>query len=206
MISFETILTFFSASLMLAFVPGPDNLFVLTQATLHGWRVGLAVTLGLCTGLVVHTSAAALGVSVIFRQSEMAFTILKLIGAAYLLYLGYCAFRSGRVTMREGGKARHGRMYFRGILMNVTNPKVAIFFLAFLPQFISERAGGIPFQAAVLGALFILATLVAFSTISLLAGPISQRFLQSDRAQAYLNKAAGMVFISLAAKLAVAHR
>lgn len=208
MLSTETVIAFVSAALLLAFIPGPDNIFVLTQAAMRGWRIGVAATLGLCSGLIVHTAAVALGVSVIFKQSALAFIALKIVGAGYLLYLAYNAFRAAPAKMMQPGKEdkSYRRMYMRGVVMNITNPKVAIFFLAFLPQFISVRAGAVASQVALLGALFILTTLVAFTIISLAAGAISQRLLKSDRAQVMLNRFAGVVFVGLAAKLALAQR
>lgn len=208
MLSPETLAAFLSVSLLLAFIPGPDNLFVLTQSAMQGWRVGISVTLGLCLGLIVHTTAVALGVAVIFQQSETAFTVLKACGALYLLYLAYGAFRAGpaSLSLRADTPQPYGRMVARGLVMNVTNPKVAIFFLAFLPQFVSPSAGPVTAQVALLGLLFILTTLLAFSSIALLAGAISQRLLRSERAQIWLNRFAGTVFIGLAAKLATAHR
>lgn len=204
----ETLAAFLSVSLLLAFIPGPDNLFVLAQSAIHGWKVGLSVTLGLCTGLIVHTSAVALGVAVLFQRSATAFTALKIVGALYLLYLAYGALRAGpaSVRLKEDAPQPYGRMYRRGIVMNITNPKVAIFFLAFLPQFVSPAAGPVTLQILLLGLLFIAATLVAFSMVALLAGAISRRLLRSDRAQIWLNRGAGLVFIGLAAKLATAQR
>lgn len=208
MLSPEIIVAFVSTSLLLAFIPGPDNLFVLSQAALRGWRVGLAVTLGLCTGLVVHTTAVALGVAVIFQQSEMAFTALKVVGAAYLVHLAIGAFRAGPADVAPGTEAAqpYGRMFARGIVMNITNPKVAIFFLAFLPQFVAPEAGSVAGQVAVLGALFILATVVAFTVISLVASVLADCLMKSERARLALNKVAGVVFLGLAAKLVTSHR
>lgn len=208
MLSIETIAAFAGAALLLAFIPGPDFIFVLTQSAMRGWRAGVGVTLGLCTGLIVHTAAVALGVAVIFQQSELAFTILKLVGAGYLLYLAYGAFRAGPASIdtATAGTQPYGRIYLRGVVMNVTNPKVAIFFLAFLPQFVSAEAGSVAVQVAALGLIFILCSLVAFSIVSVLAGAISERLLKSDRAQVMLNRFAGVVFLGLAAKLALSHR
>lgn len=208
MLSPEIIVAFVSTSLLLAFIPGPDNLFVLSQAALRGWRVGIAVTLGLCTGLVVHTTAVALGVAVIFQQSEMAFTALKVVGAAYLVYLAIGALRAGPADVAPGAEAAqpYGRMFGRGIVMNITNPKVAIFFLAFLPQFVAPEAGSVAGQVAVLGALFILATVVAFTVISLVASVLADRLMKSERARLALNEVAGVVFLGLAAKLVTSHR
>jgi threonine/homoserine/homoserine lactone efflux protein len=207
-VPFETIIAFISASLVLAFAPGPDNIFVLTQSAIHGWRAGIAVTLGLCAGLIVHTAAVALGVAIIFQQSDVAFTALKIVGAAYLLYLAYGAFKAGPVKLKlEAGKAQpYGRMFVRGIVMNVTNPKVAIFFLAFLPQFTDPDRGSIAWQVVTLGLLFIASAFVALSLISVLAGTISQRLLRSDKAQVILNRFAGVVFVGLAVKLALSEQ
>ena len=107
--SLPTIIAFVSASLVLAFAPGPDNIFVLTQSAVHGWRESVVVTLGLCAGLIVHTAAVALGAAVIFQQSELAFTALKIAGALYLLYLAYGAFKAGPATLKLHPDRQSGR-------------------------------------------------------------------------------------------------
>ena len=141
MIPVDALLAFALASLLLALAPGPDNLFVLTESALSGPLAGFAVTLGLCTGLLLHTSAVALGVAAIFQVSALAFTLLKLVGAGYLLYLAWQAWRAPAASLPTAAATPPalGRLYRRGIVMNVTNPKVSIFFLAFLPQFRSEE-------------------------------------------------------------------
>ncbi|MBV8871970.1 MAG: LysE family translocator [Metakosakonia sp.] len=204
----DTVFAFLAAALFLAFVPGPDNLFVMTQAALRGRRAGLTITLGLCTGLIVHTTAVALGVAVIFQQSELAFSLLKYAGAAYLTWLAWQAFRA-KPTVADGraGPVREGaRLYLRGILMNITNPKVSIFFLAFLPQFVDKQAGHVTLQMFALGGLFIVATLFAFSLMALFAASAGARFGQSAMAQKVMNKMAGVVFLGLALKLATTQR
>lgn len=195
-------------ALLLAYAPGPDNIFVLTQSALKGPWKGMAVTLGLCTGLVVHTTAVAMGVAVVFQTSEAAFTTLKLVGALYLLYLAWGAWRAGPEPLSDDGDTRgaFGRLYLRGILMNVTNPKVAVFFLAFLPQFTVPEQGGMAMQMFLLGAVFMLCALVAFSSIAFAAGGIRRWLSRSDRAQVVLNRVAALVFVGLAVKLATAHR
>ena len=208
MFDLSTLLLFTSASLLLALAPGPDNIFVLTQSALKGRLVGLVVTLGLCTGLIVHTSAVALGVAAVFQASALAFNLLKYAGAAYLLYLAWGAFRAGAsvLSSESDQEISLARYYLRGIVMNVTNPKVSIFFLAFLPQFTRPEMGSLPLQMLVLGAIFILATLLVFGAISLLAGVLGQWLRRSARAQQLLNKTAGVVFAALALKLAAASR
>jgi len=208
MFDLSTLLLFTSASLLLALAPGPDNIFVLTQSALKGRLVGLVVTLGLCTGLIVHTSAVALGVAAVFQASALAFNLLKYAGAAYLLYLAWGAFRAGAsvLSSESDQEISLARYYLRGIVMNVTNPKVSIFFLAFLPQFTRPEQGHLPLQMLVLGAIFILATLLVFGAISLLAGVLGQWLRRSARAQQLLNKTAAAVFAALALKLAAASR
>ncbi|KJR97335.1 MAG: threonine transporter RhtB [Desulfobulbaceae bacterium BRH_c16a] len=196
------------ASTLLALTPGPDNLFVLAQAAQRGKMAGIAVTGGLCTGLLVHTAAVALGVAAVFQASSLAFSLLKYIGAAYLLYLAWQSFRAGADTEDGSSAVRIGftRLYGRGIVMNVTNPKVSLFFLAFLPQFTDPSSGPLLPQILALGLLFILSTVLIFGGISILAGGLGAQFRKSARAQVILNRLAGTVFVALAVKLALARR
>jgi threonine/homoserine/homoserine lactone efflux protein len=156
MIPAEVLGTLFVASVVLALAPGPDNIFVLTQSALHGRSAGLLVTLGLCTGLIVHTTAVAFGVAALIQTSAYAYTLLKFAGAVYLLYLAVQAFHAAGSKVPAGANsARSARqLYVRGIIMNVTNPKVSIFFLAFLPQFADPARGSLVFQLLVFGAVF----------------------------------------------------
>lgn len=208
MIPLESLIPFFMASLFLALVPGPDNIFVMTQSALHGKLSGLIVTLGLCTGLVVHTSAVAFGVAAVFKASALAFTLLKMVGAAYLLYLSFLAFRASASDI-HGDKVPQmstGKLYVRGIVMNITNPKVSIFFLAFLPQFADPQRGSLAIQMILLGNVFIAATILVFSGIALMAGALGEWLTRSARAQRVMNRMAGMVFAGLALKLLTTQR
>ncbi len=204
MIPIEIMITFLTASILLALAPGPDNIFVLTQSALRGRLAGIVVMFGLCTGLIVHTSAVALGVAVIFQTSVVAFSILKFIGAGYLLYLAWQAFRASaeRIRIQDNGKVNHWTLYCRGIIMNITNPKVSIFFLAFLPQFANPSRGPVTFQILLLGGLFIIATILVFGAIALLSGALGQWLYRSTRTRNALNKITGTVFLGLALKLA----
>jgi threonine/homoserine/homoserine lactone efflux protein len=199
----NTLVMFFTASTLLALAPGPDNLYVMSQSMLKGRAAGLMITLGLCTGLIGHTTAVALGVAVLFQTSSVAFTVLKFVGAAYLLYLAWKSFSAseGSLHMKKGGETTSWYLYRRGVIMNITNPKVSIFFLAFLPQFSNPSKGSIPVQLMLLGGMFILSALVVFSSISYLAGMIGGWFLKSKRAEKILNIVAGTVFTALAIKL-----
>ncbi len=204
MLPIETLITFLTASILLALAPGPDNIFVLTQSALRGRSAGIVVMLGLCTGLIAHSTAVALGVAVIFQTSAVAFSALKYIGAGYLAYLAWQALRASgeRIQSQPEGQIRHWKLYRRGIIMNITNPKVSIFFMAFLPQFADPLRGPIWLQILMLGGLFILSTILIFGGIALLAGTIGEWLNRSVRTQKVLNKVAGVVFLSLALKLA----
>lgn len=200
--SIQTLLAFAGASLLLALLPGPDNIFVLMQSALRGRLAGFLVVLGLCTGLVVHTTAVALGVAVIFKTSLLAFTVLKIAGACYLAYLAWLAWRAPVAGLQAGVQAAPLRsLYLRGIVMNVTNPKVSIFFLAFLPQFADPAQGSITAQMCLLGGVFMACTLLVFGGIALLAGTVSAWFSRSARVQRGLNRLAGVIFLGLALKL-----
>jgi len=208
MLDQTTMLMFFTTSILLALSPGPDNLFVMTQAAQHGRKAGLLVTLGLCTGLLFHTAAVTFGLAALFKTSAVAFTVLKFSGAGYLLYLAWQAFRAGAVTGATAAVAQlnSGALYRRGIIMNITNPKVSIFFLAFLPQFADPGKGSLPEQILLLGGIFIIATIVIFGAISLLAGVFGEYFRKSAFAQKLLNRTAGAIFAALALKLALVQR
>lgn len=199
----ETTLAFFGVALLLSFTPGPDNLFVLMQSATQGRKAGLLVVLGLCTGLVFHTAAVALGLAAVFAASPAAFTVLKLVGAAYLGYLAWQTFRSQSeghdATPSENTVVR--RLYVRGVVMNLTNPKVLLFFLAFLPQFVNTNVGPVAIQVTWLGLVFIIATLIAFGTIALLAGYFGSKLRSSVRAQRLMNQIAGTVYGGLALRL-----
>lgn len=212
MLPFDTLSLFFIASVLLSLSPGPDNVFVLIQSMTHGIRAGVVITLGLCTGLLVHSTAVILGVAALFQTSEWAFTALKLTGAAYLLYLAYGALKATPETLTSDQQAIPlGKLYLRGIVMNVTNPKVSIFFLAFLPQFVDPNLANssltndvvpVSLQMLQLSVTFIVAALIVFNGIAVLAGFMGQKLTESDGIQRWLNRISGVVFIGLAMKLA----
>lgn len=205
MIPLDSLLIFASTSLLLALTPGPDNLFVLSQSALFGRRAGITITLGLCTGLIVHTGAVALGAAAIFQTSEPAFTALKLASASYLIYLAWQSFRvAAQQSLTDATVALiTTARYRRGVVMNLTNPKVSLFFLAFLPQFTSPQYGPLAPQIMVLGGVFMMSALSVFITIATLAGTVSQWWSRSQRAQIVLHRIAGLVFIALAVHLIV---
>lgn len=204
MLSVEAIMTFTAASVLLCIAPGPDNLFVLTHSAVHGGRAGILVTLGLCTGLLVHTSAVALGVAAVLMTSVVAFTVLKLAGAAYLLYLAWMAWRADKQEIGKSESIPAGGLYRRGIIMNVTNPKVSIFFLAFLPQFVNADAGQVTLQILLLGGIFIVCTISVFGAVALLAGTLGRILRQNAGIQSVVNKCAAVIFVLLAIRIVIA--
>ncbi len=206
--SIDTTLTFFAASVLLALAPGPDNVFVLLHSAQHGRRAGMLVVLGLCSGLLFHTAAVALGLAALLATSATAFTVLKLCGAAYLVWLAWGAWNAPVGMDGSGGSASMaaGKTYLRGVVMNVTNPKVAIFFLAFLPQFADPTQGHVALQIFYLGAIFGLAALLTFSCIAWFAASFGAALQRSLRAQRWLNRTASVVFTGLAVRLATAQR
>ncbi len=156
------LLYFIAASAALTLLPGPDIIFVLTQSISSGKGAGIATACGLCTGLMFHTTAAALGVSAIIYKSALAFTLVKYAGAVYLLYLAFQAIREGDSFISSMSAKEYGTsvLYKRGIFMNLLNPKVSLFFLAFLPQFVNTGAGNVPLQMIFLGFIFLVQALL----------------------------------------------
>jgi len=199
----DLLLIFFATAALLALTPGPDNVFVLTQSLAFGHRAGLLVTLGLCTGLIFHTTLVALGLAAIIAASENLLMLVKLLGIGYLLYLAYASWRDsgGSTSNRPRRRLTPLQLYRRGVIMNATNPKVALFFLAFLPQFIDVKYGAVGSQVMLVGGLFMLATVLVFGGIALLAGRYSERLNQSASRRLILHRTVSMVFVFLAANL-----
>ena len=201
-LTFETIIAFIVASIVLSFVPGPDNIFVMTQSALKGWKVGFFTTLGLCTGLIGHTFLVAVGVSVIFQTSAIAFAGLKIAGACYLVYLGWLSLKNQELIIGESKeKSTNQSYYITGVIMNLTNPKVALFFLVFLPQFVVVNNVSVTIQIALLGLLFILSALCVFTSIAFL-GSFLENFLKKSKSVSNnINKLAALVYFALAINL-----
>lgn len=193
---------FSAASLALAAAPGPDNLFVLQQSLRHGWRVGCTITLGLCSGLVAHIAAVTLGVAAVLANSPAAAWALRLFGAGYLLYLAWQAWRSRTLASAQQARSHSGwRWYGQGIIMNLSNPKVAIFFLAFLPQFTQADRGSVAGQMVLLGLAFMATAFVVLVAIAVAADRLAPWLLASPQAQRRLQHLAALVFAFLALRL-----
>ena len=201
-LSTETIIAFVTASVVLSLVPGPDNIFVMSHSALKGWKIGFYTTLGLCTGLIAHTVLVAIGVSVIFQTSAIAFNGLKIIGAFYLLYLAWLSVQNKELNLGGTDKDSTNRSYyFTGVIMNLTNPKVALFFLVFLPQFVNTSNDNVSIQIFILGLLFILSALCVFTSIAYLASFLEDILKKSKTVNKNLNILAALIYFALAINL-----
>jgi threonine/homoserine/homoserine lactone efflux protein len=198
---FEILLSFAFATSLLALSPGPDNIFVLTQSIVNGKKFGLATVFGLMSGCLVHTTLLAFGVSAIIKESENLFTGIKIFGAIYLLFLAYKVYKAdASITFSEENTSKKTtrKLFKEGFIMNVLNPKVSIFFLAFFPGFLFSDTLNTVFQFYVLGIIFMLVSLVIFSTIAILAGKISENIKGNNKIGYYLKWTQIVVFILIA--------
>ena len=209
MIELTNLYLFIGASFLLCLAPGPDNIYVLTQGMTKSKKAAVITTLGLCSGIVLHTLAAALGISVIFQTSELAFSIVKYLGAAYLIYIAYQAFKYRNepldLSIQDSSKELK-KLYYKGFIMNILNPKVSIFFLAFLPQFVTTANGNVPMQMITLGVVFMAMTIVVFSSIGVAGNMLSSKLLENPSIVKILNVFTSIVLVSLGLKLALSER
>lgn len=202
-----TLFAFLCASVALTLSPGPDNIFVITQGITRGRKAAIVTALGMCSGISIHTTAAAFGISAIFYSSAVAFNLVKYAGAGYLIYLAFMAVRSsGSIALAPTESLPAGALYRRGFIMNVLNPKVALFFLAFLPQFVNPLSGGLPLQMILLGAVFMLQAVVIFSLIGWFSGTIGRQLLSKPHIAKYFDRLTAGVFAALGLKLALSER
>lgn len=203
----ENLLSFSLATIALAFSPGPDNIYVLTQSLVNGVKSGIATTAGLISGCIVHTTLLAFGVSAIITTSNTIFYGIKVLGAIYLLYLAFVVFKSDAdvsiPTSSEDEKTKtltksYLQLYKQGFIMNLVNPKVMIFFLAFFPAFLWNETENTVLQFYVLGALFMIVSFLVFSFISILAGKISTYILKYKSIGMVLKWLQIIVFVGIA--------
>jgi threonine/homoserine/homoserine lactone efflux protein len=207
--NYDTLYAFMLATAALAISPGPDNIYVLTRSLANGKKYGLATTAGLISGCLVHTTLLAFGVSLIIRESEMLFLSVKMLGAAYLLYLAYRVYRSDATLEISGGKvSKKGlwSLFKQGFIMNVLNPKVTIFFLAFFPAFLFSDTLATVVQFYVLGLLFMLVSGLIFSGIALLSGTISEFLVRNKNVGPVLKWLQIVVFVGIAVYLSLSDK
>ena len=197
----EQLIPFLTASAILTISPGPDIIYVMVQGMANGKKHGFVTALGLAIGIIIHTSLVAFGVSAIIKNSDTLFFIIKLFGAIYLLYLAWQVFKSDPeiAYSAEGIKDKSLFSLFKqGFIMNVLNPKVTIFFLAFFPGFLWEPDGNTVIQFYILGAFFMLLTILIFGSVALLAGKISNYLKKHKHSGIVLKWLQIVVFIGIA--------
>ena len=188
---------FIAATAALLLVPGPSVLFIVARTLEHGRRGGLVSMLGVETGALLHVLAATLGLSALIAASPDALLAIKLIGAAYLLYMGVRALRRPAELTLSSGPARH--LFRQGLVVDALNPKTAMFFLAFLPQFIDPGAGSVALQTLVLGLCFVALATLSDGGYVLIAGAVAERVRRSPRARARMSKVSGAAYVGLGA-------
>jgi threonine/homoserine/homoserine lactone efflux protein len=196
---------FFVASWALILAPGPDMLYVITRGISQGPKAGLLSALGVTLGILVHTTFAAFGLAVLLQTSAFAFLIVKYIGALYLLYLGFKALKgkSSRLTLLEQPKEMDFRaVFWQGVLSNVFNPKIALFFLAFLPQFVNQNSHSVTLQMFTLGIIFALFGIAFLSVVGYFSGGIGRWLSSKPRFARRLHWLTGAIFIGLGLRLA----
>jgi len=192
------------ATAVLAISPGPDNIYVLVQSISNGKKYGLATVAGLISGCLVHTTLLAFGVSAILKQNSQLFFSIKLFGALYLMYLAFQVFRSDddlKISASEVPKKGLWQLFRQGFIMNVLNPKVTIFFLAFFPGFLFSNNMNTIIQFYVLGLLFMLVSAIIFSLIAILSGLISSFIQKYSSVGVFLKWLQIVVFLGIAAYL-----
>lgn len=202
----EILISFVLATATLAISPGPDNIFVLTQSIVNGKKYGLATVVGLMTGCIIHTTLVAFGVSEVIKRNESLFFMIKLFGAGYLLFLAYKVYKSDAKIVFSTENVIHkttAELFKTGFWMNVLNPKVTIFFLAFFPQFLFSKTLSTVLQFYILGGLFIITSFIIFSSIAILAGTISKYLKQHEKVGVYLKWTQIVVFIGIAALILI---
>jgi threonine/homoserine/homoserine lactone efflux protein len=198
MIHSTTWVAFFSASILLAITPGPGIMYVLTRSLAGGRREGIVSSFGTFIGGLVHVVAAGLGISAVLATSAIAFQAVRWAGALYLVYLGIKMFRSaGKDAASTPGKMAAGNPFTQGITTEVLNPKTALFFLSFIPQFVDAKIGPVFGQFVLLGALTVVLNTSADVLVAMFAGAIGRRLLASRRARKNQRKATGLAMVGI---------
>lgn len=197
MVNYEVLITFLGASMLLTIMPGPDILYVLTQSISNGKKYGIATTLGLVSGIIVHTTLVAFGVSAIIQQSELLYSSIKILGAMYLFYLAYLSWKSDeQLEISESvQQKKYIALFKQGFLMNVLNPKVTLFFLAFFPGFLFSTEMSSVLQFYILGLIFQVQAFIIFGLVALLAGSISVFLMKNSKLNSTIKWAKVLIFI-----------
>ena len=199
---------FIGVSWALIIAPGPDMLYVISRGVVHGRRAGMLSAVGVVCGILVHTTAAALGLTLILRTSALAFLLVKWIGAAYLLYLGFRAWRDPSPFHLQASRtsAKSNTLFWQGVLSNVLNPKIAIFFMAFLPQFVDKGSSHVTVQLATLGITFAAFGLSFLLVVGYSSGSIGAWLTDRPKYAQLLQRFAAGILISLGIRLALTEK
>lgn len=196
---------FLIASALLTIAPGPDIIYVLTRGVSQGPRAGVAAALGFASGCIFHTVLAAVGIAAIIRSSDVAFDVVRYAGAAYLIWIGIQALRHRSSFSIDGASDAKAlaTIYRQSVIGNMLNPKVTLFFLAFLPQFVNTQAGHVGWQMALLGVIFMVQTIVIFGAVALFSGWLGAWIRRKPAIGQRLNVFAGITFIALGIRVAL---
>jgi threonine/homoserine/homoserine lactone efflux protein len=208
MIDLTTLLVFATASFLLAITPGPDLLYIATRSLTQGRAAGVVSAMGVHTGVLVHTLAAALGLSALIATSALAFSVVKYLGAAYLIFLGLRTLvsKDEALTIEVGEHKRLSSIYYQGIITNILNPKAILFFMAYLPQFVNPEKGPVTLQILFLGVCFIVVNFPVDAGVGLLGGSLGQWLKQRSGVQRVGKWVTGTVFIGLGIGTALTSR
>ncbi len=212
MFGIENYLGFIAASVLLSVTPGSDSMYIITRSVSQGNKAGFYSVLGIVSGILVHTLLAALGLSILLANSPLAFTIVKYIGASYLCYLGFKMLTSKQdaliaesltenTNLAKAKTLDYQKIYKQGVLTNTLNPKVALFFLAFFPQFVDPSYAHSTLSFLILGLTFAITSLIWCMCLALLASRFSQKLRENPAIESALNKISGVVFIGMGIKL-----
>jgi len=196
----ENLLIFALATVGLAVSPGPDNIYVMSQAMAHGTRYGLATTAGLISGCIVHTTLLAFGVSALIATSPTIFLVIKILGASYLLFLAYKVYQSDSAIQGESDapKKTEWQLFKQGVIMNLINPKVILFFLAFFPGALWNPEQDLVMQFYIIGGTFMLVSLIIFSGIAFLSGFLAAQLKQKQGVGVFFKWLQIFVFVGIA--------
>ena len=196
---------FIAVSWALIIAPGPDMIYVITRGIAHGRRAGMLSAIGVICGILVHTFAAAFGLTLVFQTSAFAFLIVKYLGAMYLIYLGIVSWRDKKAfgLQTSSTPVSSYRLFWQGVLSNVLNPKIAIFFLAFLPQFVDKAGSQVTLQLIMLGLTFAFLGLLFLLVIGYSSGTIGSWITDRPQYTHFLGRLSGAILIGLGVRLAL---
>jgi threonine/homoserine/homoserine lactone efflux protein len=197
-------LIFIITSILIILTPGQDMILVMSRSISQGQKAGVITALGVCFGLLGHTLLATFGLGALLMTSEFLFDLIKLIGAAYLIYIGYqlLSSKNPKLAMKDLPKTSYKKMFLQGALTNIMNPKIAIFYFSYLPQFVNSDTNNQALQLLILGLTYAILTFFIKAPIGFISGLLSIWIKSRPSVLSYMNKTSGIVFIVLGLKLA----